>query len=232
NTATPEVMRALPHGYKLVHETASPSFNPRVGLAEAIVHYRERFNGLSPATNPGASGIPGGANYTDRSDNALLDDLRGERGFASIGELLLLVKDAQAPIPEPTGETLQTQAWNVAFAANDPFGNGDSTRISTDVQGVFTSTLTLDDPDEVAQDVEEANLLFAGISNLITTRSDMFTVHFIVRSFRQNPITGIWDATDREQIVDERRYVMLVDRSEVNRPTDRPRILYLEKLPN
>ena len=32
-------------------------------------------------------------------------------------------------------------------------------------------------------------------------------------------------------IVDESRYVMLVDRSEVDHPSDKPRILYLEKLP-
>ena len=106
---------------------------------------------------------------------------------------------------------------------------GSGAFLSTDVQGVNTS---VDAGDEVTGDVEEANLLFAGISNLITTQSDVFTVHFKVRSFRQNPVTGIWDATDTEQIVDERRYVMLVDRSQVNNPGDRPRILYLEKLPN
>ena len=85
--------------------------------------------------------------------------------------------------------------------------------------------------DAFAGDLEERNLLFAGISNLITTRSDVFTVYFKIRSFRQNPITGVWDATDREYIVDDSRYVMLVDRSQVNRPTDKPRILYLERLP-
>ena len=68
----------------------------------------------------------------------------------------------------------------------------------------------------------------------------MFTVYFRVRSFRQNPdgvlpsgYRGpVWDATDPEYIVDDSRYVMLVDRSEVNRPSDKPKILYLEKLPH
>ena len=70
----------------------------------------------------------------------------------------------------------------------------------------------------------------AGLSNLITTRSDTFTVYFKIRSFRQNPVTGIWDATNPEYIVDDSRYVMLVDRSEVNHPTDQPKIIYLEKV--
>ena len=32
--------------------------------------------------------------------------------------------------------------------------------------------------------------------------------------------------------VDDSRYVMLVDRSAVERPGDKPKILFLEKLPN
>jgi hypothetical protein len=94
----------------------------------------------------------------------------------------------------------------------------------------------LEQPDQVASDVEEANLLYSGASNLITTRSDTFTVYFRIRSFRQNPQgpggRPVWDATDPEFIVDDSRYVMLVDRSTVNKPGDKPKILYLEKLPN
>ena len=48
--------------------------------------------------------------------------------------------------------------------------------------------------DMVAGDAEEANLLFSGLSNMITTRSDMFTVHFRVRTFKPNAETGVWDA--------------------------------------
>ena len=75
-------------------------------------------------------------------------------------------------------------------------------------------------------------MLFSGMSNMITTRSDMFTVHFRVRTFKQNTETGVWDATDAESIVDDSRYVMLVDRSSVDKPSDRPRILYLQKVQN
>ncbi len=59
----------------------------------------------------------------------------------------------------------------------------------------------------------------------------MFTVYFRIRSFRQNPTTGFWNATDPEFIVDDSRYVMLVDRSEVDHPNDKPKILYLERVP-
>jgi hypothetical protein len=84
--------------------------------------------------------------------------------------------------------------------------------------------------DRVAGDAEEQSLLFSGISNLVTTRSDVFTVHLRVRTFRRNPETGVWDATDRSQIVDDSRYVMLVDRSEVDHPGDKPRIMLMQRI--
>ena len=231
NTAPVEVMRALPHMTRMVHEENPPIDNPYVRVPEAIVQYRERFNGIPP-TDPNyllySTGIPSGANYSDR-----VGGLRPERGLASIGELISLSKEANFTAPtllEPN------ENWQVDFAGLGPFadpvtGEVFPTQISTDVNDVFDPSLPGDIPDDVATDVEEHNLLFAGISNLITTRSDMFTVYFKVRSFRQNRVTGIWDATDPEYIVDDSRYVMLVDRSEVNRPTDKPKILYLEKLP-
>ncbi|MEM7227966.1 MAG: hypothetical protein AAF432_04040 [Planctomycetota bacterium] len=86
--------------------------------------------------------------------------------------------------------------------------------------------------DDTAGDAEETGLLFAGASNLVTTRSDVFTVYFKVRTFKQNPITGEWNALDPEMLVDNSRYVMLVDRSNVDTPNDRPIIRYLEKLPD
>ena len=143
-----------------------------------------------------------------------------------------------------TGEKMRTDAWRIGFGYEDPFGyvyygRGPlrSARISTDLQDIYDyGTGYRDQPDETAGDIEEYNLLFNGASNLVTTRSDIFTVYFKIRSFRQNPAgpTGVpvWNATDPEYIVDESRWVMQVDRSEVNRPTDKPKILFLEKLPN
>ncbi len=62
-------------------------------------------------------------------------------------------------------------------------------------------------------------------------RRAAFTVYCRIRSFRQHPVSGRWDATNKENIIEDSRYVMLVDRSEVNRPGDKPRIIYLEKVP-
>lgn len=85
--------------------------------------------------------------------------------------------------------------------------------------------------DGIVGDAKEANMLFSAIANIATTRSDVFTVTMRVRTVRQDPTNGRWNGTDRESIVDEARYVMLVDRTGVKRPDEPPRIVYLEKLP-
>ena len=73
-------------------------------------------------------------------------------------------------------------------------------------------------------------LLLSGIANLVTTRSDVFTVYIRIRSFTQNAATGRWDASDRENVIEDTRYVMLVDRSNVDRPGQQPRVLYVERV--
>jgi hypothetical protein len=291
NTAPPEVMRALPHWYRLVHESGgqainpvgNPYFNaagqplvtdgseplarlPRSMVADGTVQYRERFNAGAGLPTVPVTGVLGGANYEDRPALAG-GTLRGDRGIASIGEPLLLARSGIATfgyIDLPAGapqDRVFNQYWRMdmgvepAPLANPPipakpFWTGStsadkqvSMRLSTDRVDEFdweNSDVFVDPPvvrkrpDTTAGDVEEANMLFAGASNIITTRSDTFTVYFRIRSFRQNTSVSppVWDATNKDYIVDDSRYVMLVDRSTVNHPTDKPKILYLEKLPN
>jgi len=236
NTATQEVMRSLPQMARLVGlgvtdsetgEQGLVQFTPRVHVAEAAVGYRDRIGPLPGAPLPHL--IP---DYTSREREGITAGLRVGRGFASIGEMLLLTEETDDPLM-----ATDPMSWRIDFAAEDPFVLTpiQSTRISTDVVDVPPDSTQPPEyppiPDEVAGDSEEANLLFAGMSNMITTRSDVFTVYFKIRSFTQNPVTGRWDATDPEHIVDDSRYVMLVDRSEVNHPYDKPKIVYLEKLP-
>ena len=73
-------------------------------------------------------------------------------------------------------------------------------------------------------------MLFSGIANILTTRSDVFTIYLKVRTFKQDPATGIWDASEDGLILDDSRYVMVVDRSGINAPTDKPRILAFAKI--
>ena len=103
-------------------------------------------------------------------------------------------------------------------------------RLATDRQNTKFGSVEI--PDNVGMDAEESNMLFSGISNLVSTRSDTFTVYLKIRSFKQNPVTGVWDATDPEFLVDDSRYIMVVDRSKCESPTDEPEIRFLNQVPN
>ena len=135
--------------------------------------------------------------------------------------------------PHKGWETRDDHATNTNIEALDA-------RLSTDRQGVrqfdFVTGSTITDRQALTYDTsygdsEELNLLFKGISNLVTTRSDVFTVYFKVRTVKQNPVNGKWNGTDREFVLDDARYVMCVDRTNVNRPSDQPRIVYFSRVP-
>jgi hypothetical protein len=215
-------------------------FVPEIGgqAGVGLPNYLDR--GLAENTLPGYEGFfPG---------------MRNHRGVESIGELRLL----QRPFEQNDDQWSRNVNASIEFAGLDParpftvYPGEESaargyrgqvsafdTRLATDrnagtalrdlggVNGVNVPV-----PDRTAGDAEERNLLFSGVSNLVGVRSDVFTVYFRVRTFRRNAITGIWDATDPEYILSDSRYVMLVDRSKVERPDDKPEIVYLQRLPD
>ena len=121
-----------------------------------------------------------------------------------------------------------------------PVQNQADARLSTDrnterlnlnwLRGIGNAPKKVFRPDNVGGDAEEAALLFSGIANMLTTRSDVFTVYFKVRTFSQDPTTGLWDATDKDRIIDESRYMMVIDRSSVSTPSDDPKILAFTKV--
>jgi hypothetical protein len=82
-----------------------------------------------------------------------------------------------------------------------------------------------------AGDQFEKNLLLKGVANLVTTRSDVFTVYVKIRSVAQNAGSGKWDATDPKNVIEDTRWVMVVDRSRVNRPGDQAEILMMQRVP-
>jgi hypothetical protein len=121
--------------------------------------------------------------------------------------------------------------------ASGSTGQADA-RLATDRQHVtflqnkLDASSLVEIPDNVAMDAEESNLLFAGISNLVSTRSDTFTVYLKIRSFKQNSVTGVWSAMDPEFIVDDSRYIFSVDRSRCEKPSDEPEIRFMTQVPN
>jgi hypothetical protein len=277
NTASPEVLAALPHWTTLAHFDED-RFEGTTALPHAVVAYRERYDNFAREASGlltlASHGVPGGPDYTDRPN-----DGRGERGFADIGEMLFMDRAGRRTFPTPgtdpasqdrlvgndlnaisTPQQVEDQlrairyladAWRISWAGREPFREPAEawtdayygTRLGIDVNQPDRSLLrSLADPVEVdeflreegdpaAGDLEEARMLFSGASNLVTTTSDMFTVYFRVRGFRPRA-DGVLDATDPDAVISDRRYVMLVDRSQVETPTDSPRIVFLQEVPD
>lgn len=237
----------------------APNLNPFTRVAESLVRYRDRTilqaSGTISPPVPNPNFLPG---YVERGlaqnaipgTNGFLEGMRGERGIGSIGELLLL----QRYLDDPGYDLWAVErSFSIEFGGLDPYrwsvanptqggvgyASGVAYRIATDVVNgrdvanpEQTAPLPLVRPDFVGGDAEERAVLFAGLSNLVTTRSDVFTVSLRIRAVRQDSVSGIWDGTRPELIVDDSRYVMVIDRSQVERPGDRPRILALRKVSN
>ena len=192
------------------------SRNAQAASAFTLGSYRRNRQPLAPfrsLQDRDQSGIPLIGGQT-------LDPLGNQPGVGPLGRTLPSADD-------------QNLAEDPGFSLSVPYdvaANGTPEVFDTDDDG-FGDRYVLNQ-DAVSGDMEDANLLVAAASNVVSTRSDTFTVHFRVRSFKQNPQTLVWDATDPEFIVGESRYVMIVDRSEVDRPGDEPRILMLSPVRN
>ena len=155
-------------------------------------------------------------------------------------------RDILAEVNAPAG---YTQGVPLAAGQGREFTFGGRTAIDPHLlvaatDDSFTSAVETNDPgtvqvtesrsvrfDRTSGDALEQNQLLRGISNIATTRSDVFTMWVRVRTVKQDPLTGKWDATDPELILDDSRYVLTIDRSNVDRPGDAPRILGMVKVP-
>jgi DNA uptake protein ComE-like DNA-binding protein len=70
--------------------------------------------------------------------------------------------------------------------------------------------------DGVSNDFEQKYLLLNRISNLVTTRSDSFTVYIVVQAWQDANDAGNTYPTRRPVLLDERRAAFIVDRSGIS----------------
>lgn len=221
NNAPDEVLRTLP----LVH----PEFEVGVGsypLAatpdrlDAMLQYRDpQLNTAFKA----AIGTP------------VRPEIAGRRpaGFVSTGELAILdTLDWTTGTPEsPTTRWLE--AADPVKGAND----------EPPLEFVTGDTYYIDPSFNPINDVEERLALYRAVSNIVTTRSDVFIAWFVLRGYdpaviERIPISGAGQQARLSAMNDdnfrpayESRWLVVFDRSNVRRPTDRPTVLLKVELP-
>ncbi len=174
-----------------------------------------------------------------------VNDHRKGRGFVSLGELSVLANwtsgvegAATVNAPEPNTGAGQHEQLGFLELAEDTKDNTlvASNRNLLDVRR--QSTLTIDEltPADPTDDPEERLALFRAVSNVASTRSDVYHAWYIVRAYAPAAIESVTvepglseqeraDLLNDLPVAFEERGFLVLDRSNVSRPTDRPRVL-------
>jgi len=159
-------------------------------LAQAIVAFRDKLD-LSSDGGPNYYGLTGRESATG------ITGINEDPGFTSINQLLQVInKNLGATGPDDFDIRKYLDGMDNLPAPDSPDFNG---------------------ADGYTDDLEERDILFHRISNLVTVRSDVFTAYILVRIGTDGP---------------QRRMIAIFDRSNVYTTTDKPQLLALHPVPD
>ncbi len=148
--------------------------------------------------------------------------IRESLGFRSLGELAF-IRDWGYPV---------NPAYPFAHDI-DRLGYDES---NLDAEGVDSVAYDYDgdgnktDDDEIDDDFSERLALANAVMASSSVRSDVFAVWFIVHGYRESDVKGL-GVNDPMVPSVARRFVMVVDRSNVTKPGDEPRIVLFKEVP-
>ncbi|MFC1676854.1 hypothetical protein ACFL3G_07325 [Planctomycetota bacterium] len=175
NTAPWYVIAQLPWISKRVNEPTTYK------LADAIIAYRDKLN----LNVGGITDAPDYNDYDGRYQETGIEDLREESGFASIGELTTVISD-------PAHN--RDEEYSMAYYVLGDHNNRDELAYPDLSHGGRILG------DGFVDDMEERNLLFARISDLVSVRSDVFTAYILVRAGANGPQKRVLAILDRSDI--------------------------------
>ncbi|MBC7834621.1 MAG: hypothetical protein H7Y88_05910 [Phycisphaerales bacterium] len=221
-------------------------YNPAAQMydvAAALIAYRDKARVLTRLDDSGTSrpidfrdGLATSLNQLGRADRNQVPGIREEPGFASASEILCVMMRDVPTGTNPTG--FDTSTGDPAMIDLDNsivrfgFSSGPSDPTTTvNVHGLETSLYDSPPrPDEIREDYDEQLTIAGAVLNSVTTRSDVFCVYFIVHGYTRADTEGL---LNEEPMVPSiaRRFVMVVDRSNVTRLGEQPKILLFKEVP-
>jgi hypothetical protein len=139
--------------------------------------------------------------------------LRETPGFRSLGELML-ARDIRLSNPDRDLHSIDRLGFDSA---------------SLSAPGVDATKSTLAD-DLIPDDYSEGLAIANGVANLFTVRSDYYAVWFVIHGYAQSDVVGL---KPDEPLVPSvaRRFLMIVDRSNVTIRGDEPQVVLFKELP-
>ena len=167
--------------------------------------------------------------HRDRQSVSGIDALRNTPGFGSLGEILAVTLGEDAFGRNSTSGNHRARVPNLdiqQFAYDELNIDGLSdTEVALDPQ-LFSGTTNGATIDDQAERLAIAN----GILNTITVRSDYFAVWFVMHVYQPGDVENLQPQDPLIPSV-AKRFVMVVDRSNVTRPGDAPRIVLFKEVP-
>jgi hypothetical protein len=242
NTATMPVARVIP----FLSPTTVPSewnypgllFDSKSDIATTLLAYRDKLQlPLRPSSTGGAyppdmlfqdsSGVrPDRTNLRDGRFMATnIDGIHEEQGLRTTGELLAArdVTSATNPRANPN---------NPDFLGYGPVGAGNSSLEGMD------SILYDDDndpatdrkKDELDNEYDQKLAIVNAVAGTTTTRSDTFAVWFLLHGYQRSDCENL--GVDKPMVPTvARRFLMIIDRSNVTRLGQKPRIVLFKEMP-
>lgn len=234
NTAPDRVLRALPF-MEVTNDIQAKAGTLRAGDWRVSLTKNYRQPDPPPGQTTAANTRSGVITLLPGlRPGAIADGRPATVGFQSAGELAVLdTWDSLtgSPIPDTPGflEAAAEPAGSFAFGLPRP------------LELIEEYAVAENDPQN---DAEERLAVYRALSNIVTTRSDVFLAWFVLRGYDPQaieliPATGSPDSRLKSMDdprydfgpVYESRWLAVFDRSNVKRPTDRARVVMLLEVP-
>jgi len=207
---------------------------PSSNRDDLMANYRDR-TGLDPQTYTSLSNLR--PNNAGNPVNSL------QRGFVTAGELAIL--DQWQP---NTGNPQSSAVGFMELGADNQPSDHIPLEMWSDFPDDGTDPLEFlaygNTDYEPVDDAEERLALYRAVSNIVSTRSDVFITWFVIRGYDPDIIESIpvegatmsaaQTAMNSDEFLPtyESRWLCVLDRSNVRSPVDRPRVLLLAELPS
>jgi hypothetical protein len=177
--------------------------------------------------------IPAGNTPITRSTMTGIDGLRSSPGFGSLGELLAVRVDPAMKTSDAV-RWANTKHLSIQQYASDEIASGLVTdpggnkvtfqsQIFEDVTQGTTAGTTKDD---YAEKLSMAN----AVLNTLSVRSDYFAVWFVVQGYQESDVANLRPEDPMVPSI-RKRFLMVVDRTNVIKPGDKPKILVFKEIP-
>lgn len=242
NTAPVGVLRALPMLSPVAD--VDPSGRPwwwwsggpldeKSDIAATIFAYRDKLTAdLRPQSIvPGVnSGVVVFSDYPARPDDPAqqdirslitgIDGIREAPGFTGVGELL-----TARDVTQPSG---YANPSNIDFLGHPTPSGGRVNSSRAGVSSILYSDNTL--ADQIEGDFDQKLHVVNGVLNSVSARSDYFACWFLIHGYQRSDCTNLGPNEPMVPSI-QRRFLMVVDRSNVTRLGEKPRIVLFKEMP-